>query len=62
MVISSENLGLTTNTKPLGQLTLHSPKMLAFVIPKLNAEFYNRIFDLSSQPRSEISQVTPIRS
>lgn len=62
MVIPSENLGLTTNTKPLGQLTLHSPKMLALVIPELNAEFYSRTFDLSSQPRSEISQVTPVRS
>lgn len=46
MLISSENLGLTTDAKPLVYLTLHSPETLALVFPDLNAELYSRTSNL----------------
>lgn len=41
-LFNAENLGLTTNAKPLGQLTLHSSRVLALITPDLNGELYSR--------------------
>lgn len=42
MLIPPGNLGLTISAKPLGQLTLHSSRVLALIVPDLNAELYSR--------------------
>lgn len=55
MLIPSENLGLTTNAKPLGQLTLHSSGVLALIIPDLSAELKGRT-QLSNHPEVRCHQ------